>query len=250
MAEKNKVVAKVGEREIKVSDVIMLRNLLGREGQNFEDEVGFQRLRDELINQELLYLDALNLKMDENEDFVKSLEETKRQMLQQYALRKLLGEVDVTDEEVKQYYESHKDKIKSSYTFNADHILVDSEDEAKEIYDKIKAGKDFTEAAKAYSNCPSSENGGNLGDFRSGQMVKEFENSLIDMNEGDITGPVKTQFGYHVIRLNNKTLLRDNSFENVKEELKQDCSVLKQQEHYVKYLNDLETKYPVERIDN
>jgi peptidyl-prolyl cis-trans isomerase C len=81
----------------------------------------------------------------------------------------------------------------------ASHILVKTEDEAKNILNQIKTGSDFAELAKAYSDCPSSRKGGDLGYFCKGQMVKEFENTAFTLQRGQVSDPVRTQFGYHII---------------------------------------------------
>ncbi|MEA5037590.1 Foldase protein PrsA 1 [bioreactor metagenome] len=83
----------------------------------------------------------------------------------------------------------------------ASHILVKTESEAKEIMQKIKAGDDFAKLAKLYSQCPSGNAGGDLGYFGKGQMVKPFEEACFKANAGDVVGPVKTQFGWHIIKV-------------------------------------------------
>jgi len=85
---------------------------------------------------------------------------------------------------------------------NASHILVKTEDEAKAIIADIKAGKRFEDLARGKSVCPSGRNGGNLGWFGRGMMVPEFEEACFKGKKGQIVGPVKTQFGYHVIKIN------------------------------------------------
>ena len=82
----------------------------------------------------------------------------------------------------------------------ASHILVSSEREANRIFDDINKGKDFSEMARRYSSCPSGKNGGDLGFFGKGQMVKEFEDVAFSLKEGEVSRPVKTQFGYHIIK--------------------------------------------------
>ena len=83
----------------------------------------------------------------------------------------------------------------------ASHILVKTEAEAKEIMQKIKAGDDFAKLAKLYSQCPSGNAGGDLGYFGKGQMVKPFEEACFKANAGDVLGPVKPQFGWHLIKV-------------------------------------------------
>ncbi len=86
----------------------------------------------------------------------------------------------------------------------ASHLLVKTEEEAKKIKEEILNGKDFASAAREVSLCPSGQNGGDLGYFTKGQMVKEFEDAAFSMNIGDISNPIKTQFGYHLIYLTDK----------------------------------------------
>jgi len=86
----------------------------------------------------------------------------------------------------------------------ASHILVSNIEEANHVMNELKKGKDFGELAKKFSNCPSREDGGDLGFFGKGQMVPEFEKAAFSMNPGEVKGPVKTQFGYHIIKLTGK----------------------------------------------
>jgi peptidyl-prolyl cis-trans isomerase C len=84
---------------------------------------------------------------------------------------------------------------------NASHILVKTEQEANVVLYDINSGKDFAQVAKDKSMCPSKKNGGNLGWFGKGQMVKEFENAAFSMQKGEVSKPIKTQFGWHVIKV-------------------------------------------------
>lgn len=86
----------------------------------------------------------------------------------------------------------------------ASHILVKDEGKAKEIAKELESGADFAELAGKHSLCPSKENGGDLGFFDRGQMVSEFEEAAFSLSVGEVSGPVKTQFGYHIIRLTGK----------------------------------------------
>jgi len=86
---------------------------------------------------------------------------------------------------------------------NASHILVKTEEEARVISFDVTHGKSFEDIAKEKSQCPSGKNGGSLGWFGRGQMVREFEKACFEANKGDIIGPVKTEFGYHIIRIDD-----------------------------------------------
>ncbi|MGA2105810.1 MAG: peptidylprolyl isomerase [Methanoregula sp.] len=86
----------------------------------------------------------------------------------------------------------------------ASHILVSNEDDANKILKRIKDGEDFAAVAKRFSSCPSRKNGGDLGWFGKGQMVPEFEQAAFAADQGAVIGPVKTQFGFHVIKVTSK----------------------------------------------
>ncbi len=86
----------------------------------------------------------------------------------------------------------------------ASHILVKTEKEAKDLYDEIQNGKSFADAAREYSLCPSGRDGGDLGYFGRGMMVKPFEDAAFDMEVGEVSNPVQTQFGWHLIQLTGK----------------------------------------------
>lgn len=119
----------------------------------------------------------------------------------------------ITDEELKKYYEDNKDEFSK---VDASHILVEDEETANDIKSRIDNGEDFASLAKEYSkDTASAKNGGALGAFAKGQMVKEFEDAAFSMKEGEVSSPVKSQFGYHIIKINS---VKD-SFEDSKEEI-------------------------------
>lgn len=247
MTEGNKLIAKVNNEEITEADFNRLLTLMGEQGTQFRTEKEKDRLRDELVHQKLLYFSAVDKGIEDDDDFKKAFEQTKRQFIQQYALTKMLNDVTVEEEDIKEYYEAHKDRLVAVHQFDADHILVDSLEEADDIKEQLDQGADFAELAQQKSSCPSKERGGNLGAFQSGQMVPEFENALLDMEEGEISEPVKSQFGYHVIKLNEKNKIQDTDYESVKPQLSQQFLMLKQQEKYANEMRNLEKVYPVER---
>src|SRR5699024_2362296 len=135
------------------------------------------------------YEDLLEQQGLTEEDLKKDL---KNQLLQQAALTE--GE-EVTDEEVEEYYDHMKEEVE------ARHILVEDEETAKEVKKKLDDGEDFADLTKAYSTDNSAEDGGDIGFFSAGQMVPEFEDAAYDMEVDEISDPVKSDFGYHIIEV-------------------------------------------------
>lgn len=246
----NKLVAVVNGKEITQGDVLKFLNDLGPQvAMQFQSPDGIKRVIDELVNQELLYLEAVENKIEKDEEFQDILNQTKVTLLKSYALGKLINEEEVTETEVEEFYNEHRDHYKKPETVVASHILVDNEEKAQEILKEIEEGLSFEEAASKYSSCPSKEQGGNLGEFGKGQMVPEFEAKAFEMEINTISEPVKTQFGYHIIKLNGKNPSRVRDLEEVKDEIYQQALRLKQQEKYLDKINELKGKYEVKIVE-
>lgn len=240
------ILAKVNDREITNEDLnIFLSQLDPNTRMYFTQNNMMDQVVDELIYQEMIYMEAIEKEMDKDEDFVKVLEKTKETLLKSYALGKLLENVEITDEDLKNYYDNHKDNFKNNASVEASHILVEDESVAKEIKEKLNNGADFKELAKEYSNCPSKENGGNLGVFTKGQMVKEFEDAAFNMGVGEISDPVKTQFGYHIIKVTNKNDESVRTFEEAKPDIERLVRREKEKDLYKHTVERLYKKYNV-----
>lgn len=245
MVDKN-VMAEVNGLNITQEEVIEFIQSMGENGTQFLSSEGMKIIANEMINQELLYLDAVDSKLHETDEFILQLEESKRNLLKNYAMYTLFKDIEITEEDIKKYYDENNDKMKSSYTYDADHILVDSEEKAEDLMKEVNADN-FADLANKYSSCPSKERGGNLGEFGSGQMVKEFDEALEEMEIGDIRGPIKTQFGYHIIKLNDKKLAMESTYENMKDQLKSQLLMMRQQELYTNKTKEVEKEYEVKR---
>lgn len=245
----NKVVAKVNGKEITQQDAFKFLNEIDPQiAREFNTPEGVQKVIEELINQELIYLDAKENNIDEEEEYKELLEESKIALLKSYALKKLISGVNPSEEELKKYYEEHKEHFKNPASRVASHILVESKEKADDIFKEIEEGLSFEEAASKYSTCPSKENGGSLGEFTRGQLVPEFENHAFSMEIGEMSKPVKSQFGYHIIRLEGKKEETEKSFEEVKEKVKTQFTRLEQQDIYLEKIKELENKYDVEKL--
>ncbi|MEG0711910.1 MAG: peptidylprolyl isomerase, partial [Niameybacter sp.] len=145
-----------------------------------------------------------------------------------------------------EYFNNHKDTFRAAATARAQHILVDSKEKAEEILAEINAGLTFEDAAKQYSSCPSSERGGDLGEFGRGQMVPEFENAVFSMEVDEVSAPVQTQFGYHIIKLVSINSGAEPEFEATKDQVKQFLMSAKHNDIYTAKQAELKAKYTVE----
>jgi len=246
---KNKVLAIVDGREIKQSDVFSLMQSLGQRAVQFSTPQGQRQLLSEIIAQELLYSEALENGFEKEEGFVVVLEQMKKSLLMQYAANKLMSSVSVDDEEVRAYFEANKAMFSQPKTVAASHILVDTEKEAMKILDEINNGLEFSDAARQYSRCPSKDSGGALGEFSQGKMVPEFEQAAFSMEVGEISQPIQTQFGYHIIKVDKINEAKESSFEDVKDEVKNQCLFSKQQKIYLEKQEELKEKYSVKILD-
>ena len=183
-------------------------------------------------------------KIDETEEFKNVMENARKDILAQMAMRKLFATVNVTDDEIKEYYEANKGKYSKGASVHAKHILVDNEEKCTELLNAITSGdKVFEDVAKESSTCPSGANGGDLGEFGKGQMVKEFEDAAFAAEIGHVVGPVKTQFGYHLIKVEDKKEAEDAKLDDVKEQIKSEIMQKKQQEAYTAKVEELKKKY-------
>jgi parvulin-like peptidyl-prolyl isomerase len=181
---------------------------------------------DQLIAKQLIYEDAKKSDIlksrDFKEEYKKVLERVKKELAVQVWQKKELDKVKVSDKQIKKYYDENKEEFNEKESVHARHILVKTEDEAKGIVKQLKSLKGkklkskFIELAKSKSTGPSGPKGGDLGYFAQGQMVPEFNKEVFSMKVGTISKPVKTQFGYHVIYLDDKKESKTRAFTEVK----------------------------------
>lgn len=243
----NKVLAVVNGQEITSTE---LESALSRIPQDrkayFSNEQGRAQLLEQLIAFELFYNDAKDSGLEENESYKERLELFKKELLAQVAMENAMKSVAVEEDEIKKFFDENTENFVVPENISAKHILVDNEEKANEILAEINDGLAFEEAAEKYSSCPSKAQGGSLGSFGQGQMVKEFEDAAFASEIGAITGPVQTQFGYHLIKVEGKSEKSFRSFDEVKNEIRMNLTQSKQGEAYVNHVNELKSKYTIE----
>ena len=183
----DKILAKVGAQVITEKDVDEFIMALGQRGAGYNSPEGRRAVLNQLIDNKLLLLDAQRNLYEADAAFRAQLAKLKENLLINFAAEKAFASVNVTEDELKKYYDENGDKLTQGETVNASHILVSTEDEATKILESITSGKvSFEDAAKQFSSCPSKDAGGNLGDFGKGQMVPEFDVAVFAMEVGEI----------------------------------------------------------------
>ncbi|WP_299087270.1 peptidylprolyl isomerase [uncultured Metabacillus sp.] len=154
--------------------------------------------------------------------------------------------IEITEEEMKTYFDENKESFAKTKQVKASHILVEDEKTANEVKEKIDAGEDFAELAKEYStDTGSAENGGDLGFFGEGSMVAEFEKAAFSMKVNEISEPVKSEYGYHIIKVTDIQEAAEANFEDSKEEIKDILFDEKMQTEYPTWLEEKKEEYKV-----
>ena len=209
------VVATVNETNITLGHMIAVRETLPQQYQNLAPEVLFSGILDQLIQQNLL---AQAVEGNIPTRAAKTLETQRAAILANTAIDAIIAE-RVDEAAIQAAYDSKYGNFAGAQEFDASHILVETEEEAQAIATEIRAGADFAETAKAKSTGPSGPRGGALGWFGPGQMVPPFEAAVQDLKVGEVSDPVETQFGWHVIILNETRTQQAPTLEMVRPEV-------------------------------
>nr|WP_303874616.1 peptidylprolyl isomerase [Tepidanaerobacter acetatoxydans] len=163
-------------------------------------------------------------------------------------IEKLLGpSIKIEENEIKSYFDANKESFDTKEQVKASHILVDSEDKAKEVKTKLLNGEDFAELAKNYSiDTANNQRGGELGFFARGEMVPEFENVAFSLEVGEISEPVKTDFGYHIIKVEDKKQAKEAMYEESKEDIR---NILLEEKLSASFSTWIQDKFDEYKID-
>ncbi|MHC1686099.1 MAG: peptidylprolyl isomerase [Clostridiaceae bacterium] len=246
----NKAVAKVLDKVITEKDLVEAVNRFPADKQQYlHTEQGRKQLVDNLINFEIFYNYGKELNLDEDAEFIEQFETLKKEVLVQFTIQKVMNEATVTEAEAEEYFNANKQAFNSPEKVEAKHILVETEEEAAKVKKEIDGGLAFADAAMKYSMCPSNQAGGSLGAFGKGQMVPEFEEAAFTLPIGEVSEPVKTQFGYHLILVENKAESKEADYNDVKASIIQRLSEQRQRYRYLNKADELKEKYKVEQFD-
>lgn len=248
----------IGSEKITEADLAAeVENIPQQYRSYYETEDGKKRIIDNLVQQKLIKIDAIKKGVEKEEGFIVELNKIKEKVIANYMVKKeILDKVALTDDELKAEYEKKKESFKSGESVKAAHILLmPAKDAKQEEKDKLKTkaeeilkdaldGKDFGELAKANSADSSASNGGDLGWFEKGAMVKPFEEASFAGEKGKVYPKVvETQFGYHIIKVLDKKESGYKDFEEVKDQLKDEALKNKQMDQFTKWIDGLKKEY-------
>lgn len=198
---------------------------------------------DDMIAEQLLYKEAFRRGLNSDPEVKELLEEAKRKIL----VAKLI-EIEgdkksaVSDDKIKEFYDTHKDDFVTPLKLRASHIMVDTEAEAEEVLQKLKEGADFAELAKQYSKDPSKDRGGDIGYFVKGQLMPEIEEVCFKLEVGQTSDIIKTKFGYHIIKLTDRKEPKMVELSEVKDAIARELRDKAQRETFDGLIKNLKSK--------
>ena len=215
----NIVAAKVNDHIISAQDVLNVINTLPQNIKKKPLPEIYPRVVNELINQYLITKQAYNEKLDLDQKVINLVKKSQDKILAKYWLNNYIKN-ETKEEKIKTFYNNYLKSFQKYKEANASHILVKNIEEARAIIKKINNKSKFSELAKTHSTGPSGKNGGNLGWFGPGQMVKEFEQATFSLKKGEISQePVKTKFGFHIIKLNDIRDAKPKKLDEIKQNI-------------------------------
>lgn len=242
------VVAEYNGNKVKLKDVKSEFNqaIQGQsemQNQKFEDldKNVQENIIKSYVQSRILESEAEKSGIRESKEYKDKLEKIKKQVALQLFIENQIKS-KVTEDKIKAKYNKFKKDISGKKEVKARHILVDSKEKAEEIKNKLDKGSNFADLAKEYSKDQSSKvKGGELGYFSEGQLVPEFESKAFSMKKGQVSAPVKTQFGYHIIKVEDKRPVKVPSYDEIKSSIEGRLS----REFFESYMDDLNKKYNV-----
>ena len=215
----NTVLAKVNGVEIRQSDVSLAEEELGPSlPQQMDPATKRENLLAYMIDMKIVAKAADDKKLGDTEEFKRRLAFARDRLLMDRLLADE-GKAALTEAAMRKVYDDAAKQITTDEEVHARHILVETEDEAKAVIDELKKGADFAELAKKKSKDPGAADGGDLGFFTKDQMVPEFSSVAVQLAPGKLSDPVKSQFGWHVIKVEEKRNRKAPEFEQVKPQI-------------------------------
>lgn len=246
----DKIVAKVNGKPIYESEVNeKIAKFLEFNGMGKDSKFSYETLNPDMkkeivknvILSDLVLKEAQQSKIDQDEEYKKTLQFTANQLMQKFYLERMIKQ-SITEDKIVAEYKKYAESQANIEEYKVSHILVKTEEEAKNIKKKLDGGADFAALAKEYSLDNNKDSGGELDFFVKGQMVPPFEQETEKLKIGEISNPVKTDFGYHIIKLIDKRPVKLLSLDDMREKIEDDLSA----KYIQDYINKLEQDNKVE----
>jgi len=202
---------------------------------------------DQMISEKLLIQETKNMGLEEDKDVLEQIKKMTEQILVQALIeREILNKVKVNDEEVLEYYEQNKDSFTEKEQVHLYNILLETEEEAQNVLEQLKAGEDFSEIAIEKSTGPSAAQGGDLGYLAKGTIIPEIEEVVFALELEELSEVIKTDFGFHILKITEKKPESVKTLEEVKEDIIQTLLPDKQKEAFENLLEELKGKAEIE----
>lgn len=202
---------------------------------------------DQMISEKLLIQEAKDMGLENDNDVLEQIKKMTEQILVQVLIeREILNKVKVSDEDISEYYEQNKDSFTEKEQVRLYNILLETEEEAQDILEQLKAGGDFSEIAKEKSTGPSAAQGGDLGYLTKGTIIPEIEDVVFALEVEELSEAIKTDFGFHILKITEKILETVKALEEVKEDIIQTLLPTKQKEAFENLLEELKGKAEIE----
>jgi peptidyl-prolyl cis-trans isomerase C len=244
----DQVLAKIGSKTVTEGDLKQMANAVPEKFRYYyQTPEGRKQTLDYIVNIYALAAEAEKEGLDKSPDAQKLLAFTRNDLLARLMLDKMTKNVpEPTEADAKKYFEQNKTEFSTPESIKLHHILVENEKEAKDVLARLKKGEKFADLASQVSICPSKAKGGDLDWMPKGSLVPEIEEVAFKMKKGQIEGPVKSKFGYHILYLEDSKPAEEASFDQVKDYILEQIKYQKQQEQYEKVADSLRKKMNVQ----
>lgn len=202
---------------------------------------------DQMISEKLLIQDAKSKNLENDEKVAKQISDTINQILVQALIEKeVLNAAKVTDEEATEYYKDNQEEFTEKEQVHLFNILVETEEEANSVLEELNSGKDFSEVAKEKSTGPSADQGGDLGYIAKGSIIPEIEEVVFTLEIDSITEVIKSDYGFHILKISEKKPEELKSFDDVRESIIQNLLPEKQKSAFDNLIEELKSKTEIE----
>ena len=238
------ILASFGEQTITLGEFNQLWEEVPEE---YKLQLDKSMVLDQMISEKLLIQETKNMDLKEDKDVLEQIKKMTEQILVQALIeREILNKVKVNDEEVLEYYEQNKDSFTEKEQVHLYNILLETEEEAQNVLEQLKAGEDFSEIAIEKSSGPSAAQGGDLGYLSKGTIIPEIEEVIFALEVEELSEVVKTDFGFHILKISDKKPETVKTLEEAKEEIIQTLLPAKQNEAFENLLEELKSKVEIE----